>query len=184
MGPSFDSALLAALGLAIVAGLVAVALAILSISLLRRALSRLVGHLRELRRHALVGSLPQESEPGLASLTLEINALVEDLRSRLRDLERQRADLAGLAAGPPDLALVGADADWGVTFFSRGAVLMLGWAPEEIAGRHVESLFADREWERLLPKLSRRSLREAGLAEDVRLRRRDGSAFPAHLSVA
>src|SRR5206468_6011178 len=102
----------------------------------------------------------------------------------LREVEKRSEDLAGLAAGPPDLALVGADADWGVTFFSRGAVRMLGWAPEEIAGRHVESLFAGREWDRLLPKLSRRSLREDGLSESVRLKRRDGTDFPAQLSVA
>src|SRR5262245_29326127 len=52
-----------------------------------------------------------------------------------------------------------------------------------MAGRHVEVLFADGEWERILPKLARRSVREEGFSETVRLLRRDGEARPCRLSV-
>src|SRR6266850_1582616 len=179
MGTSFESALGIAAAVAIMAGVVALALSVLSIGLLRRALRRVIDQIEELRRHPLVGVLPPETDPALRALTLELNNLLADLRARLQEAAKRSADLEGLAAGPPDLALIGADADWTVTFFSRGAVNLLGWAPEEIAGRHVEALFAPGEWDRLLPKLARRSLREAGLSEVVRLLRRDGTAFPA-----
>jgi len=184
MGTSFESALGIAAAVAIMAGVVALALSVLSIGLLRRSLRRVIDQIEELRRHPLVGVLPPETDPALRALALELNNLLADLRARLQEAAKRSADLEGLAAGPPDLALIGADADWTVTFFSRGAVNLLGWAPDEIAGRHVEALFAPGEWDRLLPKLARRSLREAGLSEVVRLQRRDGTALPAQVSIA
>ena len=141
-------------------------------------------HLEELRRHPLVGVLPAETEPELRPLTSELNHLLADLRARLHETEKRSADIEGFAAGPPDLALIGTDADWGVTFFSRGAVSLLGWAPEEVAGRHVEALFAEGEWDRVLPKLARRSLREAGFSETIRMQRRDRTVFTAQVSIA
>src|SRR5262249_34141186 len=151
---------------------------------LRRSLRRLAAHLEELRRHPLLGILPDDPDPLLGALTLEINHLVADLRARGQESQKHCADLERLAAGPPDLALVGADADWGITFFSRGAVALLGWRTEEIGGRHVEALFGPGEWERILPKLSRRSLRETGVSQSLRMQRRDGTLFPASVSVA
>ncbi len=184
MGNSLEGNLLVAAGVGLVAGVVAVALAVLSIGLLRRSLRRLAAHLEELRRHPLLGVLPDEPDPLLGALALEINHLVSDLRARLQESQKRSADLERLAAGPPDLALVGADSDWGITFFSRGAVALLGWPAEEIGGRHVEALFGPGEWERILPKLSRRSLRETGVSQSLRMQRRDGTLFPALVSVA
>ncbi|OLD65792.1 MAG: hypothetical protein AUI52_06225 [Acidobacteria bacterium 13_1_40CM_2_68_10] len=184
MGTSFDTALGIFAAVAIVAGVVALSLAVLSIGLLRRSLRRVTDQIEELRRHPLVGVLPPETDPALRVLTLEFNHLLADLRARLLETAKRSDDLEALAAGPPDLALVGLDDDWSVTFFSRGAVNLLGWAPEEIAGRHVEALFAPGEWNRVLPKLARRSLREAGLSETLRLQRRDGGVFAAQVSIA
>ena len=67
--------------------------------------------------------------------------------------------------------------------FGRGAVNLTGWEPMEILDRHVEILFAPGEWEKVLPKLARRSLMRAGIVERVTLQRRDGGTFPAQLSV-
>jgi PAS domain S-box-containing protein len=184
MGTSFGLATSVLAAVATVAGVVAVALAVLTVGLLRRSVRRLTSNLEELRRHPLVGVLPAENEPELRPFTTELNHLLEDLRARLQDNERRTADIESFAAGPPDLALIGTDSDWGVTFFSRGAVLLLGWAAEEIAGRHVEALFGPGEWDRVLPKLARRSLREAGLSEMLRLQRRDGTVFAAQVSIA
>ncbi len=184
MGMSYEVATYVLAAVATVAGVVAVALAVLTVGLLRRSVRRVTEHLEELRRHPLVGVLPAEAEPELRPLTSELNHLLADLRARLHDTEKRSADIEGFAAGPPDLALIGTDADWGVTFFSRGAVHLLGWAVEEVAGRHVEALFAPGEWDRILPKLARRSLREAGLSEAVRLQRRDGTVFAAQVSIA
>ena len=67
--------------------------------------------------------------------------------------------------------------------FSRGASALTQWPIEEIEGRHVEILFAPGEWERLLPKLARRTLVDTGFDARARLQRRDGEAFAARLSV-
>lgn len=184
MGASIDSHLLAVAGVTILAGVLAVALAILSIGLLRRSVRRLTALVEELRRHPLIGVLPAEPDPLLGALSLELNGLLADLRGRLQESQRRSLDLECLASGPPDLALIGTDADWGVGFFSRGAVAATGWPAEEILGRHVEALFEPGEWERVLPKLARRSLRASGISETLRMRRRDGSVFPALVSIA
>ena len=184
MGTSFEGNLLVVTAVAVLAGVVAVALAVLSVGLVRRSLRRIAASLEDIRRHPLVGVLTPEPDPLLGALTLVVNSLIADLRARLQESQRRSAVFECLASGPPDLALVGADVDWGVTSFSRGAVALLGWPAEEIGGRHVEALFAPGEWERVLPKLARRSLRESGISETMRMQRRDGRVFPARVSIA
>jgi PAS domain S-box-containing protein len=166
-----------------VAAVVGVALAILAIGTLRRAARRMAAQIEEIRRHAPIGELAPESDPGLRALAAEINLLLRDLRSRLRLVQGRSGDLQALIDGPPDLALVSSDAAWRILSFSRGAAHLTGWAREEILDHHLETLFAPGEWERILPKLARRSLRDAGIADTVRLQRRDGSTFPAHVSI-
>jgi PAS domain S-box-containing protein len=181
---SSQGALLVLAGVSLLSAVAAVALAVLAAGTLRRAARRAAGQVREMRRHPLVGDLPQESEPSFRSLILELNLLLQDLRGRVREAERRSAELDALSEGPPDLALVRTDAEWRIASFSRGAVTMTGWPREEVLDRHVEVLFAPGEWERLIPKLSRRTLREAGIAEAADLQRRDGRRFPAALSLA
>src|SRR2546426_635490 len=184
MGISLEGNLLAVAAVGVLAGVVAIALAVLSVGVVRRSLRRLAASLEDLHRHPLVGVVPPEGDPLLGALTLEMNSLIADLRARLQESEKRSADLESLASGPPDLALVRADPDWGVTFFSRGAVALLGWPSEEIGGRHIEVLFAPGEWERILPKLARRSLRESGISETIGMQRRDGRVFSALVSIA
>lgn len=169
---------------AALAGIAAAVLGLLAAGLLRRGLRRVAAQLREIRRHPVIGELPSESGPSLRALTLELNGLLDDLRTRLRERDSKTPVLDVLAGGPPDVALVGIDAEWRVISFSRGAVRLAGWEPVEILDRHVEALFAPGDWERILPKLSRRTLMEAGISETVRLQRRDGTAFPARISLA
>ncbi|PYS96140.1 MAG: hypothetical protein DMF50_05775 [Acidobacteria bacterium] len=183
MGGLLEGPLLAIVAVSLLAGTVAVALAILAVGTLRRAIRRLAAQLVELRRHPLVGDVPSESEPALRSLAVEINHLLGDLRARHRQVATHSSGLEALADGPPDLALIGTDPSFRVASFGRGAVNLTGWEPMEILDRHVEILFAPGEWEKVLPKLARRSLMRAGIVERVTLQRRDGGTFPAQLSV-
>src|SRR5437867_13029253 len=105
MGTSFETATLIIGAVSVVAGVVAVALAVLSVGLLRRAIRRFTHHLEELRRHPLIGVLPAAAEPELRPLSMELNNLLADLRARLHETEKRSADIEGFAAGPPDLAL-------------------------------------------------------------------------------
>ncbi len=184
MGNWFDGPLPPATLVALLAGLVAVGLALLAIRSLRRAARRLTSRVADLRRHPLVGDLPGDDDPALRLLALEINRLLVDLRGRVGEARGRPAGLDLLAGGPPDVALLGLDDSYRVVSFGRGAVALTGWEAAEIQDRHVEVLFAPGEWERILPKLARRSLREAGISETVRLQRRDGASFPARLSLA
>jgi len=170
-------------GVALLAGVVAVALSILAVGTLRRAIHRLRGGIRDLRRHVMVGDLPADAEPSLRALVLELNHLLADLRSQVRQSEALRSSLQALASGPPDIALIAIDHDWLVTAFSRGAEALTGWGADEITGHHVEALYAPGEWERLLPKLARRSMVEAGVVDTVLLLRRDGGTLSAQVSI-
>ena len=149
----------------------------------RRGARRFVERLADLRRHPLVGELSLDEDPAIAEATREVNALVETLRSQVAKGQERVAALQALADGPSDVALIGLDTEWLVTSFSRGAALLTGWAADEIAGQHVEALFSDGEWSRLLPKLARRSLREEGFTEVARLRPRRGAALTCRVSV-
>lgn len=175
---------LAAVGaVALAAGAMATLLALAAVGALRRMVRRAVAQIRDLRRHPLVGGLTAEPDPALRELAAEVNHLLEDLRVRVRR-EGDRPGFPGLEGGPPDVALIGVDEQYGIVSFSRGASALTGWDPVEILDRHVEAVFAPGEWERLLPKLARRSLREAGITDSVTLQRRDGTVFPARLSLA
>jgi PAS domain S-box-containing protein len=169
---------------ALVAALAAVALyGLFATVRLRRAASRLGTGIAEVRRHPLVGGLPREDESALRPAVLELEGLVEALREQVVRAQERATSLQSLADGPSDVALIGLDAEWQVVALGRGAATMTGWDPEEVAGQHVEALFAPGEWERILPKLSRRSVREEGFAETVRLQRRDGTPLACRLSV-
>lgn len=149
----------------------------------RRGIERLRAQLVELRRHPSIGSLPLEASPELHLLGQTVNNLLQDLRAQIETSRERAHELQALTDGPADLALIGLDCDWQVDHFNRGASRMTQWPIEEIQGRHVEILFAAGEWEKVLPKLARRTLIESGFDATTRLQRRNGEEFAARLSV-
>src|SRR5262245_56966825 len=158
MIPDGAATSLLAATLALVAGLLALALGMTARA--RRATRDLGRDLEALRRHPMVGPSPGAGHPSLRAIAQEIALLVDAFRDHVGRAQERVSALQTLADGPDDVAIVGLDAEWLVQSFSRGAARLLGWSPEEMAGRHVEVLFADGEWERILPKLARRSVRE------------------------
>lgn len=113
------------------------------------------------------------------------------------ELHALRAELAHLRALYDDLrtylpeALVEGDlATDRVTYMNRLACLVFGYAPEEVAGLFARDLFAEGEYERgraLLAQTLARGTAGGGPyartgrqdLREFRLRRRDGSEFPA-----
>src|SRR5438093_475154 len=63
MGISLEGNLLAVAAVGVLAGVVAIALAVLSVGVVRRSLRRLAASLEDLRRHPLVGVVPPEGDP-------------------------------------------------------------------------------------------------------------------------
>jgi PAS domain S-box-containing protein len=169
-------------GLAAAGLLAAILVCSIALARLRGAARRLTGRVEAVRRHPLIGEVGPEPMSPLGDVERSLQELVDGLREEVRRSQERAASLQGLAEGPADLGLIGLDAEWIVTTFSRGAARLTGWPADEITGRHVEALFASGEWERLLVKLARRSLREAGFVEPVRLLRRDGQVVPSSIS--
>src|SRR5260221_7304372 len=109
------------------AGGVAVALAVFALGSLKRSAARLAAQVREIRRHPEVGALTSESETALRALGQELNHLLADLRSRIRQSAGRSGDLLALLDAPSHLALIALDGEWLITAFGRGAVAMSGW---------------------------------------------------------
>jgi PAS domain S-box-containing protein len=158
--------------------------AVLLIQAVRRrtAARRLVERMLEVRRHPLIGDIGRDPDALLDALAAAASDLVVTLREEVASSRTQSAALESLAQGPPDVALVGLDGEWRIISFSRGAERLTLWPTDEVLGQHVEALFAPGEWERLLVKLARRSLREDGFVETLRLQRRDGTAVTCRVS--
>lgn len=149
----------------------------------RRRIRRLIERLAELSRHPLIGELAPDGDADIGRATEGIAALLAALRLEVQRAQGRAAPLQALADGPTDVALISLDAEWLVTAFSRGAAGLTGWAADEVVGQHVEALFAPGEWEQLLPKLARRTVREEGFSATSRFLRRDGGTLACRLSV-
>src|SRR5262245_62929496 len=86
--------------------------------------------------------------------------------------------LAALAQ-EPDLVVVGVDATGAVLDWPANARRLLGWPPEEIVGRKVDSLFREELREDLHKRMSR-----AGDGEwHVELAGREGNPVPCGIRV-
>ena len=183
MGPATDGMVLGVLAVCLAAAIVALTISLLVLSGLRRGVRRVGAQVNELRQHPLVGAIPPERTLILESLGCELNELLAGLRTLVRREHDRAVELQAFADGPSRIALISLDLDWQVTSFNRGAVNLTGWPAEEIIDHHVEVLFAPGAWEKLLPKLARRSLRDAGIVDRVLLQRRDGGRFVSQVSV-
>jgi PAS domain S-box-containing protein len=167
--------------------LVLVAVLLIIIPLLRRSLNltfrRLVRGVEEIRRTGPSGQLPSDISGEARELVAGLNHLLGEIQERIGSLERQRNEARAVLDGPRDYGVLATDREGQIRFLSAGAAEMLGYSAEELIGRHVEVLLPEEDWNRILPKLARRSLRQSGVVQRVRLLRRDRSDFPASLSV-
>jgi len=164
-----------------------VALLLIIVPLVRRSIQltfrRLVQGVDEIRQVGPGRQLPINVSEEARDLVAGLNHLLGELRDRIVALERQRDELRAILDTPRDFAVIATDREGHVTLLSEGAARQLGYRPEDLLGRSVEALFPDDEWDRIIPKLARRSLRETGIVQRVRLLRKDRSTFPAALSV-
>ncbi|HEV8335161.1 MAG TPA: PAS domain S-box protein [Candidatus Polarisedimenticolia bacterium] len=165
-----------------------VALLLIIVPLVRRSIQltfrRLVQGVDEIRQVGPGRQLPMNVSEEARDLVAGLNHLLGELRDRIVALERQRDEMKAILDTPRDFAVIATDPQGHVTLLSEGAARQLGYRPEELIGRSVEALFPEDEWDRIIPKLARRSLRETGLVQRVRLLRKDRSTFPAELSVS
>ncbi len=119
----------------------------------------------------------------LAMLSDALQRLGQDLSIRWREAEGANVKLRAVLDGASEIAVVATDPDWDVVGFRGGASSLFGWDEPSIRGESIARLFEEQAWKDLLPRLTRKSLREHGLDTSVTLRRRDGATFPARLAV-
>lgn len=124
------------------------------------------------------------SDDPLSTAAAALARLANANRAHTGDLERRLKLSEELLAVARGTALVVTDGLGEIRYASPGAESLLDWKPGEGAGQRIEALFDNAaELEDLLPKLMRRSIREAPVRQEVRLRRRDGSTMHAELTI-
>ncbi|MCP3982361.1 MAG: PAS domain S-box protein [bacterium] len=164
------------------------AAALLALLLLQRRHWRsearhLVREVESLREGQSVRGGVAGGESALGPVTDAIHRLARDLESRNRDVARLQDRLEAVHDALHHSAVVTTDVDGDIRSFSAGATALLGWERDEVIGRASSMLFEENAYREFLPKLTRRSLREQGVNDRVVLLRRDGSGFPAQVSV-
>lgn len=122
--------------------------------------------------------------------------LEEEVRRHTEELEQRVAErTSDLAAAhsflnlvldsSTEYAIVALDLEYRITLFNRGAELLFGYTPAEVAGRRPHELFLDGE--RYGENVLQECLREADAVGHYRtemiLHRRDGEEFPASVAL-
>ena len=173
--------------LLVLVGLLSAALLLILIPLARRSSTLLLHSLAVRLEGARLGVPtaihPRQDSSEAKGLVESVNRLIEGAAERERGLRGRITQLEEMLDLPRDVGLLATDPEGRIASFSTGASVLLGYSAAEVTGRHVEALFPDSAWKELLPKLTRRSLREEGLRLGTVMIRRDRTEMPVTLSI-
>ena len=111
------------------------------------------------------------------------NRLAQDLQVRLGESANTSERLRLVMDAFKDSAIITTDLDGDIRSFSSGAEHLLGWTEEEARSQPSSILFDETAYKDFLPKLSQRMLREQGSVARTTLTRKDGTTFPANVTV-
>jgi len=111
------------------------------------------------------------------------NRLAQDLQVRLGESANTSERLRLVMDAFKDSAIITTDLDGDIRTFSAGAEHLLGWSEDEARSQPSSILFDETAYKEFLPKLSQRTLREQGSVARTTLNRKDGSSFPANVTV-
>jgi len=139
--------------------------------------------LEELRSGKTRRKAEVEAHSPLTIVADAVNRLGQDLQVRLGESASAGERLKLVMEAFKDSAIVTTDMDGDVRSFSSGAETMLGWSEDEVVAQPSALIFDDDAYKDFLPKLARRSLRERGISTRSTLKRKDGTTFPANLTV-
>ena len=181
---SVDLVIVALVGSALLLAVAALfAMLLFSRRRLDQDVRRVVLALEELRSGRGRPRLELDAPSPLIVVADSVQRLAQDLHARSGEANHVQEQLRAVLETFRDSAVIATDVDGDVRRFDGAATAMLGWTEDDIVARPVSQLFAEGEYERFLPKLARRTLREAGLHDRALLRRKDGTTFPADLTV-
>jgi PAS domain S-box-containing protein len=170
--------------------LVLLACCIVLVAFIVRSRRRLVQEIREIvlaLEDLRVGGGRKRADVGRDSvLNLIADALHrvgKDVDARINAAESALEQSQAVQDAVQSSAVITTDNDGDIRSFSSGAAGLFGWEEAEVRGKPASLLFHESSYEKFLPKLARRSLRERGIDQRVTLLRQDGTAFTADLSV-
>ncbi|HEX6851506.1 MAG TPA: PAS domain S-box protein [Candidatus Polarisedimenticolaceae bacterium] len=171
--------LAAACGMACAAALLAITARVRQ----RRDLRDIVAAIEEIRSGKTRSRVELEPGSELALVADAVNRLGQDVGIRLQQAEHADDGLRAILETAREYAVLATDPDWDIRALGGGAPTMFGWESDALVGRSLSVLFDDTGWKDILPKLARRNLREKGIEGRYGLRRKDGSTFPARVTV-
>lgn len=160
-----------------------IVLTVLSRRRMMREIRQIVLDMEEVRSRRSRRRIELDRDSPLALVGDALNRLRQDVDSRLHDAENAAERLHAVQDAVRDSAVVTTDNDGDIRSFSPGAGTLFGWSEDEVLGKPASLLFDENAYQQFLPKLARRSLREEGIDSRASLVRRDGSGFPADVSV-
>jgi diguanylate cyclase (GGDEF)-like protein/PAS domain S-box-containing protein len=120
-----------------------------------------------------------------AALMFDNARLFGDLDRQLAEHQRADARVHFQAAllGQIDVAVAAFDTDWRCTEFNPAAERLFGWVREDVIGRPLTGILdAPGESERIAA--IRELARTVGWEGEARMKRKDGTEFPAHARLA
>jgi PAS domain S-box-containing protein len=139
--------------------------------------------LEDLRAGATHHRLEIQPHSPLTLVADAINRLAQDLQVRHGESATTSERLRMVMDAFGDSAIITTDVDGDIRTFSSGAENLLGWSEEEARSQPSSILFDETSYREFLPKLSRRALGEQGTHARTLLKRKDGTTFPANVSV-
>ena len=111
------------------------------------------------------------------------NRLAQDLQVRSGESASISERLRLVMDAFKDSAIITTDLDGDILTFSSGAEHLLGWSEEDARSQPSSMLFDESAYKDFLPKLSQRNLLEQGSVARTMLNRKDGTTFPANVTV-
>ncbi|HXV74941.1 MAG TPA: PAS domain S-box protein [Candidatus Polarisedimenticolaceae bacterium] len=186
----FERANATALALGGLLGLVlllALSVLLLIRSLARRSrtedVTRLVHALEELRSGSYAARVDLDPGSPLSVVADAIHRAGHDVKLRLAEAAADRERLQLVMQAFQDSAVLTIDLDGDIRDFTESAEQMLGWSADEARGRPSSMIFEEDAFREFVPQLSRRATFDGGVISRSLLRRKNGSQFPAEVTV-
>ena len=146
-------------------------------------LRTLVKATRSVTTGNLDARLDNVPEDEIGELGNAFNNMAEALQKREQELRESRDFLHQVFRSASDYGIVTTDLDRSIILYSQGAENVLGWTDKEILGNTIDRIFKDFDKDELSRIIEKLKAGKRGFDGETQLIRKDGSVFPAHLSI-
>ncbi|MCE1246172.1 MAG: PAS domain S-box protein [Firmicutes bacterium] len=146
-------------------------------------LGKLVKATRQLSAGDLDVRVSNPSDDELGELSKSFNAMAESIQKRESQIKESGDFLQQIFRAAREHGIISANTDESINMYSVGAYNILGYSIDETGGRKLRSVLGknwEQDFDKIMPKLLDGHL---GFDGETQLMRKDGTTFPAHLSL-